>query len=176
MNRILTALVGVVFAMSATLGHGAAQTQTRVGSQKDWAIFQAGDGNSKVCWIATKPTRSSAKRNGKTVEVRRGDIFLMVAFRPSDGAANEVSFLAGYPLQKGSKVKAEVGSDAFDMFTSGENAWMSGPDKDNEIIAAFRKGSNATVTGTSTRGTTTTDTFSLLGFTAAVDEAQKLCN
>jgi hypothetical protein len=31
------------------------------------------------------------------------------------------------------------------------------------------------VTGVSSRGTTTKDTFSLLGFTAALDEAERRC-
>ena len=36
-------------------------------------------------------------------------------------------------------------------------------------------GADAVITGVSTRGTTTTDTFSLRGFTAAINEARKLC-
>jgi len=39
----------------------------------------------------------------------------------------------------------------------------------------MRKGSDATVTGVSARGTTTIDTFSLRGFTAAVEKAEELC-
>ena len=43
------------------------------------------------------------------------------------------------------------------------------------IVAALRRGSTATVTGVSARGTTTVDTFSLSGFTAAVGDAEKRC-
>lgn len=175
MQRFLAGLVAAIVATVALYGVSEAQTQTRVGSQKDWAIFQAGDGNDKICWVATKPTRSSATRDGRNVDVRRGDIFLMVAVRPKDDAKNEVSFLAGYPFRKDSKVTATVGSSSFEMFTSGENAWTSGPDKDDQIVAAFRRGSSARLQGVSQRGTTTTDTFSLLGFTAALEEARKLC-
>ena len=38
----------------------------------------------------------------------------------------------------------------------------------------MRKGSSAVLTGTSSRGTTTVDTFSLSGFTAAVEDAEPL--
>lgn len=176
MTRFLTGLVALMFATVLFLPEGMAQTQSRVGSQKDWAIFQAGEGGQKVCWIASKPTQSSATRDGKAVEVRRGDIFLMVAFRPGDGASNEVSFLAGYPFKQGSSVVANVGSDTYEMFTVGENAWMSSGEKDTQIIASFKRGSSATLKGTSSRGTVTSDTFSLQGFTAAVDEARKLCS
>jgi hypothetical protein len=39
----------------------------------------------------------------------------------------------------------------------------------------MRRGAEAKVTGLSTRGTTTIDTFSLIGFTAAVTEAEERC-
>ena len=39
----------------------------------------------------------------------------------------------------------------------------------------MRRGSTAKVTGTSARGTTTEDTFSLSGFTAAVEDAEARC-
>lgn len=176
MIRVLTGVVAVVVAMLLPLSDGMAQTQTRVGKQTDWAIFEAGEGGQKVCWIATAPTKSVAKRGGKTVQVNRGDIFLMVAVRPADGAQNEVSFLSGYPFKNDSKVKASVGSQNFEMFTVGENAWMSSNAKDEEIVAAFRRGSDARIEGVSARGTTTLDTFSLRGFTAAFEQAKKLCS
>ncbi len=37
------------------------------------------------------------------------------------------------------------------------------------------RGAQAVVTGVSGRGTQTRDTFSLLGFTASVEEAQRRC-
>ncbi|PKP62545.1 MAG: hypothetical protein CVT86_07515, partial [Alphaproteobacteria bacterium HGW-Alphaproteobacteria-8] len=46
---------------------------------------------------------------------------------------------------------------------------------DDQIVAAMKRGTDAVLTGVSNRGTTTIDTYSLLGFTAALDEAQRLC-
>jgi hypothetical protein len=43
------------------------------------------------------------------------------------------------------------------------------------IIAAMRAGSDAVLTARSARGTQTKDTFSLVGYTAASDEAAKRC-
>ncbi|NIP75997.1 MAG: hypothetical protein GTN90_08450, partial [Xanthomonadales bacterium] len=71
-------------------------------------------------------------------------------------------------------MKASVGNSNFTMFTEGETAWAPSSDDDNALIAAFRKGANAKVEGTSTRGTKTVDTFSLSGFTAALDTAANL--
>jgi len=43
-------------------------------------------------------------------------------------------------------------------------------------VTAMKRGSEAVLTARSARGTKTQDTFSLLGFTAALDEAAKRCN
>ena len=172
---------GIAAAAIATLiAAGVASAQTRVDAKKDWSIFEAGDGGSKVCWIVSQPTKKRHLRDGREVEVQRGDIFLMVAVRKQDNVKNEVSFLAGYPFEKGSKVEIVVnssrGNQKFTLFTDGQNAWTSSPQEDDKLTAAFRGGSNAEVTGVSQRGTKTIDTFSLSGFTAAIKAAQGRCN
>lgn len=157
-----------------------AQTQaerTAVAIHTDWSVFTPSD--PRECYIVSPPTASTARRSGETVQVNRGDILLFVTFRPGDGVSNEVSFTGGYPLREGSSVKVQVGSDSFDLaIGAGEAdawAWPSSPSEDQRLIAAFRRGSDAMITGTSERGTTTVDTFSLLGFTAALDDAEARC-
>jgi hypothetical protein len=99
----------------------------------------------------------------------------MVSIRPDDGVVNEVSFISGYPFKKGSEVKTSVGARKFTMFTEGENAWAPSSNDDTALVTAFRKGANAKIEGTSSRGTRTVDTFSLNGFTAALAMAAELC-
>ncbi|NDI14240.1 MAG: hypothetical protein EBZ20_12735 [Rhodobacteraceae bacterium] len=53
-------------------------------------------------------------------------------------------------------------------------AWAN-QGEDAKIIAAMKKGAKAKLTARSSRGTRTEDTFSLLGFTAAVEDADKRC-
>ncbi|MEM9140778.1 MAG: invasion associated locus B family protein [Pseudomonadota bacterium] len=173
MNRFFKAiaLAGIAAMVTGTAG----LAQTRVDAKKDWSVFVAGDGGSKVCWIVSQPTNSTATRGGNAVEVRRGDIFLMVSARKADKVENEVSFLAGYPFRKGSKVKVSVGSNNYTMFTDGENAWTPSSRDDGALTTAFRRGATARIEGVSGRGTTTVDTFSLSGFTAALKDAQTRC-
>jgi len=56
-----------------------------------------------------------------------------------------------------------------------EWAWAASAEEDAEIAAAMRRGVDAVITAESTRGTTTEDTFSLMGYTAAVEEAEARC-
>ncbi len=153
-----------------------AQTTEAVSAKRDWSIFQQGAAADRQCWIVSQPTTSTATRGGKPVDVRRGDIFLMVAIRPGARVKNEVSLIAGYPFKPGSSVDAEVGNSKFELFTDGEGAWTDSATKDDEFVAAMKRGTTAVLKGQSSRGTVTTDSFSLLGFTAALDEARSLCN
>ena len=47
--------------------------------------------------------------------------------------------------------------------------------KDNEVIIAMKKGLKMIVQGYSSRGTLTTDDYSLTGFTAAFNKLSKDC-
>lgn len=162
-------------AAGPSFSQGAAE---RVAAHTDWSVFVAD--SPRECYIVSPPTNSTARRDGQNVQVNRGDIRLFVTFRPSEGVANEVSFAAGYPIRDGSPVRLEVGSAGYSLSPgAGEAngwAWPGSPSDDEQIVAAMRRGANATVTGTSSRGTTTTDTFSLMGFTAAINDAAARCN
>jgi hypothetical protein len=68
-----------------------------------------------------------------------------------------------------------VGGNTFKLFTDGEGAWAGSPEEDAKIIGALRAGSDVKLSAVSGRGTKTEDTFSLLGFTAASEEAAKRC-
>jgi hypothetical protein len=157
-------------------GPALAQTPERVAAHTDWSVFVASD--PKECYIVSPPTSSVARRDGATVEVQRGDIRLFVAFRPGENVMNEVSFTGGYPFREGSTATLSVGSESFALTPgegdSGEWAW-SAPSEDSSVVAALRRGSDAKVTGVSSRGTTTEDAFSLMGFTAAVEDAAARC-
>jgi hypothetical protein len=89
-----------------------------------------------------------------------------------------VSFTGGYPFNPGSTVTLDIGGTKFNLGPgqgdAGEWAWTD-PSDDSKAVAEMRRGSTATLTGTSSRGTTTVDTFSLSGFTAAIEDAETRC-
>ena len=169
------ALLAGILAGVAGPGTAAAQTRQRIDAKQDWSIFQAEAEGQKVCWIVSQPTKTAAFRNGRSVSVNRGDIFLMISIRPADGVTNEVSFLSGYPFKKGSEVSASVSGKKFVLFTEGENAWAESSADDAALVDAFRRGARAKIEGVSKRGNKTVDTFSLSGFTAALEAAAALC-
>ncbi len=176
MTSLTWKAVALCAASVAAAAPAGAQTQIPpVAAHGDWAVYVAG--SPKECYVMTEPQKSDARRGGASVQVDRGLIRLFVTFRPADSVANEVSFSSGYPLAQA--VKVEVGSETFSLSpgTGDANdwAWPASPADDVRLVAAMRRGADAKLTGVSTRGTTTIDTFSLIGFTAAVTEAEERC-
>lgn len=163
-------------ALALGIGLGAATAQevtNRVAADTDWAVFQGDD--PKECWAVTAPKETVNTRDGRVVSVRRGDILLFVTFRPDQNIAAEISYTGGYPFAEGSTATLDVGGTTFELFTEGEYAWPATPADDQKIVTAMKRGANAVVTARSSRGTETKDTFSLLGATAMIEEAEKRC-
>jgi len=163
-----------LLAMGAIAGPTWAQESTNnVANTSDWSVFVEGD--PAQCWGVSSPKETVNTRDGQPVSVQRGEILLFVTYRKG-GAAGEISFSGGYPFAGGSTVALQVGRQSFDLFTDGEWAWAGSPDEDQKIMAALKAGGEAKLTARSGRGTQTVDTFSLIGFSAAVDEAAKRCS
>lgn len=154
-----------------------AQSDTAVEAFSDWSVFNPSD--PRECYIVSPPTSSVAQRDGQTVSVNRGEIRLFVTIRPSEGVNKEISFTGGYPFRDGSTISVEISGQSYNLSPgSGESqswAWPPSPERDAELVAAMRRGATAKITGISSRGTTTVDDFSLLGFTAALEKAEELC-
>lgn len=164
--------IGAGLVLIAGLGTAVAQESNNVvATEGDWTVFAAD--NPRECWAVSPPKSTINTRNGQPTEVSRGDIRLYVAYRP--GQNGEVSFTGGYPFAPDSTVEVDVGGRKFNLFTEGESAWTGSAPDDDALIGALRGGSSAVVTGRSARGTTTKDTFSLSGITAATNTARARC-
>ena len=174
---IMTGLRGAVFALATAgamaTGAVAQESTNRVATKTDWSVFT--EENPKECWGVSSPKGSVNTRDGAPASVRRGDILLFVTFRPGSGAAGEVAFTGGYPFAPGSTVNMTIDSNSFEMFADGEWAWPANSADDAAMLAALKAGSSAVLTARSARGTQTKDTFSLLGFTAAMEESEARC-
>ena len=149
-------------------------SSNRVAANTDWSVFVEDDPTE--CWAVSAPKETVNTRDGEVVSVRRGEILLFVFYRPAAGVNGQVTFTGGYPFASGSTAELDIGGTKYDLFTEGEWAWPATPEDDARIVAAMKRGSEATVSARSGRGTVTNDTFSLLGFTAGVEEAANRCS
>lgn len=148
----------------------AAQTVTELGAHTDWYTFRYEEGGNPVCYMASKPTEERGDYS------RRGDVFAMVTHRPAEGSRSVFSYIAGYTYQENSTVSATIDDeDRYELFTVDGNAFSRDEEIDDDLIASMRAGLDMEVVGTSTRGTVTTDTISLRGFTAAYNQITEAC-
>jgi invasion protein IalB len=141
-----------------------------LGSFNDWTAFVDGSGAKQVCYIGSKPKKAEGKYTS------RGDTYLLVSHRPADKVAGEVSVIAGYTYKDKSTVEVTVDGKKFKLFTQGGNAWAEDVQADKALVQAMRSGKQMVVQGTSNRGTLTTDTYSLIGFSAAFNAIGESCN
>ncbi len=174
MGNTKTLVAGMTLGAALATGVMAQDPSTnRVAVKTDWNVFVEDDPTE--CWSVSIPKEIVNTRDGRVVSATRGQILLMVFFRPSAGASGQVAFTGGYPFRPDSNVTIEIGGAEFSLFVDGEWAWPASEADDAKIVTAMKRGAEAVVTGVSTRGTTTKDTFSLLGFTAAVEDAEARC-
>lgn len=150
------------------------QSTNRVFAKTDWSVFV--EDNPTQCWVVSSPKETINTKDGRVVAVNRGDILMFVSFWPGSQKLGEVSFTGGYPFGDGSTVTLQIGDSRFELFTSGETAWAASPADDAKIITAMKRGADAVISGVSSRGTNTKDSFSLLGFTAALEDAENRCS
>ncbi|MDE0697184.1 MAG: hypothetical protein OXH76_15295 [Boseongicola sp.] len=183
-GRNLSALALSVAAACLAGFVNAQDVTTRVAEASDWQVFE-GTG-PRTCWAVTAPKKTVNTRNGRELRicqpgegppdcVRRGDILLFVTYQPARDVAGEVSFTGGYPFANGSTATLEIDGATFELFAQDEHAWAATPAEDRKIVTAMKRGADAIVTARSSRGTQTKDTFSLIGATAMIEEAEKRC-
>lgn len=140
-----------------------------IGTFRDWSAYEFQDANGKVCYMASRPIKDEGNYT------RRGEIYALITHRPEERSFDVVSFIAGYTHKAGSDVSVQIGSDNFDLFTQGDTAWTRDGETDRSLVASIRKGSRMVTRGTSSRGTLTTDTYSLSGSSAAYEAIGKAC-
>jgi hypothetical protein len=182
------AIVAALTAGTLAVPASGQQSTNRVATETDWSVFVE-ESPQRECWAVTAPKTVAHTRNGSGVPVQRGscslqandsnpgsdcNILLFATIR-AGSQQPEISFSGGYPFAPNSTVEVQIGSDNFELFTDEGHAWPSSAAEDGRLLAAMRRGAEAVVTGRSARGTVTRDTFSLLGFTAALGEAESRC-
>ena len=143
---------------------------THLGTFRYWTAYKIEEKGSTVCYMVSVPTKSEGKYK------QRGDVFLMITHRPKDQTFDTVSFTAGYTYKKNSDASVKVDNNAnISLFTHQDTAWTNKVSWDKKLVEQMKNGEHAVFRGKSLRGTLTTDTFSLIGFTKAYNAINQAC-
>jgi invasion protein IalB len=147
---------------------------TLLGQYGDWGAYMASPGGRKICFALAKPTASvdnpPNRRNASNA------VYMFVSTRPEEKVANEISLLVtGYAFKPNSEANLAIGNAPFAMYTQNDGAWVKNAADETRLVEAMRKGADVTVKATTSKGTQTTDTFSLKGISQALDRVAQEC-
>jgi len=121
------------------------------------------------CYIGSSPIKSDLPETKK-----RGDNYILV-YKIIGSEENIIQIEAGYKYNLDKKINVKIDNANFDFYStedSSETAWAN---DDKKVIYAMKKGLELTLTGVSARGTITNDTYTLKGFTNAVNLLNNDC-
>jgi invasion protein IalB len=173
LSAIRLRLAAILMAAGAASGMagaaGAAEDPDVLGTFEAWTAYLYEGAGGKTCYMAGQPIKEEGKYT------KRGDVLALITHSPGDKTFDVVSIVAGYTHKADSEVLVKIGSRKFNLFTFEDRAWASEEVTDRELVAAMKRGHRMVVIGTSSRGTRTTDTYSLVGFTKAHDKISAAC-
>jgi len=165
------AAVPAAAAAALPAGVAGAAKPTLLGQFGEWGAYAATPGGKKVCFAIAKPATSETTPAGRP----RNPTYIFISSRPADKVNNEVSIIIGYPFKSSADATVEVGATSFALYTQQDGAWIKNGTEEARLVEAMRAGQSAVVKGTSTKGTKTTDTFSLKGLAQALDRTDRDC-
>ena len=140
--------------------------------RKGLGSLPCGRRQGRTCFISSLPTKSKGNYDPNN----RGEVRVFVSHGPGKAERNVVQFTAGYKHKKHSDVTVNIDGRKFTLFTIEGRAYAESEEDDIAMIRAMKRGSKMTVVGTSSRGTKTTDTYSLSGFTKTKNLIDKTCS
>ena len=144
---------------------------TLVGQYANWGAYVATPHGKKVCFALAKP--SSSKTNPPNRP--RDPAYAFISTRPAEKVTNEVSVMIGYTIKPGDDSSLSIGNAHYAMYAQGDGLWIKNAAEEDRLVDAMRKGADATVKATSSKGTDTTDVFSLKGLSQALDKVAQEC-
>jgi hypothetical protein len=154
--------------------HSHAADATLLGVSKSWKTFTAGTTDDKVCYAIVQPIASSPKR------YKREQVGFLLNDWPAKKAKAEPEIVPGYKYKTGSDITVQVGGQNFTFYANNDgdsgNGWMKNVTEEERLVDAMQKSPRAVVTGISSRGTKTYDTYALDGLSDALGKIHTACN
>ena len=139
---------------------------------KNWCAGEHIENNEKACLVVARPQRSQGNYT------KRGTTTITIYHLLTQDSQGVFYTTAGYIYKNASFVTINIDKkNEFELrLIENDSAWTDDDSIDQDIIKAMKKGNTMKVIGYSKRGTKTTDTYSLMGFTAAYKYISQICD
>ena len=121
------------------------------------------------CYIGSLPIKSDLPETKK-----RGENYILI-YKIIGSDENIVQVEAGYQYNLDKDIVVKIDNTSFKFYStedSSETAWTN---NDEKVVYAMKKGLVLVLSGQSSRGTITNDSYTLKGFTSAINKLNKDC-
>ena len=141
---------------------------------KNWCAGEHKEDESKSCIMISTPVSEKGNPPYKS----RGEILATIYHMPSEGNNRVIYITTGYTYKKDTIVTIKIDQNKEHEFNiiEDDSAFSDDENIDKQVIDQMKKGNKMIVVGSSSRGTKTTDIYSLVGFSAAYTYISNLCN
>ena len=123
----------------------------------------------EYCYIGSLATETDL-----SPEKNRGDFYILV-YKNIGNPDTVVQVEAGYNYNTDKPVIIKIDKSLYNFYTTIDLPSAAWTKEDDKVIFAMKKGLDLLVTGESSRGTITNDSYTLNGFTAAYNKLIKDC-
>ncbi len=125
--------------------------------------------DSDWCYIGSLPISSDLPETKK-----RGNNYILV-YKIIGSDENIVQVEAGYKYNLDKNIIVKIDNTSFNFYSTEDSSETAWTDDDNKVIYAMKKGLKLILSGESSRGTFTNDTYTLKGFTSALNQLNEDC-
>ena len=125
--------------------------------------------NDEYCYIGSIPIETDLSK-----EKKRGDTYILV-YKMVGNQDFVIQVEAGYNYKLNKDIIIKIDSTNYKFYTTEDVSDSAWTDDDAKVIFAMKKGLKLVITGESSRGTVTNDTYTLKGFTSAFNQLTKDC-
>ena len=138
-----------------------------------WCAGLHNKNKDKLCIMVSIPS----SKKGEPPYKSRGEVYVTIYQQSSENSDGTIYVTTGYNYKNDSIVKIKIDNNKEYDFNvlEADTAFSDDENTDKRLILEMKKGNNMKVVGYSTRGTKTTDIYSLAGFSAAYSHMTTLC-
>jgi hypothetical protein len=136
---------------------------------KDWTVFVYEGTEGRVCFAAAAPSDMQPKT------VKRTPVIFYITSWQKDGVHNEVSVKQGYSMKANAAATVALAGQSFVLTAEDDKIFVKEAESERKLLTAMAGGGEMIVKATSSKGTATTDHYSLDGITEAVQKIQEIC-
>ena len=133
----------------------------------------------KGSWILTKDNDwcsigSLSIKSDLPETKKRGENYILV-YKIIGSEENIVQVEAGYQYNLDKDILVKIDNTSFKFYSTKDSSETAWTENDQKVVYAMKKGLKLVLSGQSSRGTIINDTYTLQGFTAAINKLNKDC-